>query len=105
MKDDPTDIRGLQRRDRESDEERRRKRLLELADLQAVLQTAAGRRFVWAQMERAGVFRTSFDNSGSVTAFNEGRRTIGLMLLADLQATKDLRELWHQAQEEAIGGD
>ena len=35
-------------------------------------------------LEEAGVHRTSFNHSGSVMAFNEGRRHIGLYLLAEI---------------------
>lgn len=56
----------------------------ELQDFSMLLATRPGRRFVWRLLSLTGVFRTSFDNSGSVTAFNEGQRNIGLRLLADV---------------------
>lgn len=55
-----------------------------LADMAMLLSTRPGRRFVWSLMADCGIFRSSFDNSGSVTAFNEGRREIGLRVLADV---------------------
>lgn len=55
-----------------------------LSDMALLLSTRPGRRFVWGLMSDCGIFRTSFDNSGSVTAFNEGRREIGLRVLADV---------------------
>ena len=43
-----------------------------------------GRRFVWSLLGQAGVFRSSMASSAELTAFNEGRRDIGLALLADV---------------------
>lgn len=57
----------------------------ELNDLRAVLETRPGRRVVWRQLQRAGVFRTSFAQGiPDRTAFNEGRRDMGLALLAEI---------------------
>jgi hypothetical protein len=58
----------------------------EIADLKAILSTAHGRRLWWRVLDKAGVLRTSFDHSGSVTAFNEGRRSIGLWAWAEMES-------------------
>lgn len=55
----------------------------ELADIRAVLSTHHGRRFFWRYLAECGVFRTSFTGN-STTFFNEGKRDIGLRLMADL---------------------
>lgn len=54
-------------------------------DLLAVMGSAEGRRFVWELIGTAGVFRQSFGPDALATAFSEGRRSIGLELLARLQ--------------------
>ncbi len=81
---DPTDLKR-QERDAEADEalgrERRRK---ELEDLRWLLGHPQGRRLVSRCLDEAGVFRSSFNHSGSLMAFNEGRRHIGLWLTAEL---------------------
>lgn len=81
---DPTDLKR-QEREAEADEakarERRRK---ELEDLRWLLGHPQGRRIVTRLLEEAGVFRSSFNTSGSVMAFSEGRRHIGLFLTAEL---------------------
>ena len=81
---DPTDLKR-QERDAEADEavarERRRK---ELEDLRWLLGHPQGRRLASRVLDEAGVFRSSFNHSGSLMAFNEGRRHIGLWLTAEL---------------------
>ncbi len=66
-------------------EKNRQRREEETNDLRAVLSSASGRRFVWRLLERSGVFRSSFNAvSDSYTAFNEGRRNLGLRVLNDI---------------------
>lgn len=81
---DPTDLKR-QERDAEADEavdrERRRK---ELEDLRWLLGHPQGRRLAGRVLDEAGVFRSSFNHSGSLMAFNEGRRHIGLWLTGEL---------------------
>ena len=50
-------------------------------DLQAVLTSESGRRFLWYLMHRAHVFRSSFTGN-SETFFREGERSMGLFVLA-----------------------
>lgn len=59
-------------------------RLQELQDVTEILKTAPGQRFLWKYLDSCGVFRTSYDSSGSKINFNEGVRSVGLMLLADI---------------------
>jgi hypothetical protein len=81
---DPTDLKR-QERDAEADEagvrESRRK---ELDDLRWLLGHPQGRRIVSRLLDEAGVFRSSFNHSGSVMAFSEGRRHMGLFLTGEL---------------------
>lgn len=82
--DDPTDLRQ-QERDAEADSvvarERRRR---ELDDLRWLLGHPQGRRISLRLLDEAGVFRSSFNHSGSVMAFSEGKRHIGLFLTGEL---------------------
>lgn len=81
---DPTDLKR-QEREAEADEavarERRRK---ELDDLRWLLGHPQGRRIIGRLLDEAGVFRSSFNHSGSVMAFSEGRRHMGLFITAEL---------------------
>lgn len=64
----------------------KRGRQLELQDVAFILSDKRGRRFFWRYLSSCGVFTSSADNSGSWTYFNEGKRAVGLQLLADLDA-------------------
>lgn len=56
-------------------------------DLRAVMSTPAGRRFVWHIIDdMAGTFGKSFTGEPLSSAFNEGRRSIGLNLMNEAQA-------------------
>lgn len=54
-------------------------------DIKWLLSSPRGRRLVWWLLGITGVFRTSFNASGSTTFFNEGSRNVGLQLLAKVQ--------------------
>lgn len=81
---DPTDI-LRQEREAEADEAvARESRRKELDDLRWLLAHPQGRRIAGRIFGETGVFRSSFNHSGSVMAWNEGRRQIGLWLTAEL---------------------
>lgn len=81
---DPTDLKRIER-DAEAEQagalDRRRK---ELDDLRWLLAHPQGRRIATRLLDEAGVFRSSFNHSGSIMAFNEGKRHIGLFLTGEL---------------------
>lgn len=66
------------------DEDQRRERELEREDLQRVMWTEWGRRFVYRHLSRAGVYRLSYNGNVNDTVFNEGQRNMGLMLISEL---------------------
>lgn len=55
-----------------------------LLDIEAVITTPHGARFIWRILEKAGVHRTCFDPDSAVMAMLEGQRNIGLMVLGDI---------------------
>jgi hypothetical protein len=69
-------------------------------DLRWLMGDLRGRRFLWELLGRAGIFRGSMGPSAEVTAFNEGRRDLGLVVLADLMRV--CPELYARMQAEAI---
>lgn len=64
--------------------EQKRARDGDLADLLYVMTDPAGRRFMHKLLSASGLYRTSFDADPHKTSFNEGRRNIGLALMADI---------------------
>lgn len=54
-------------------------------DLAFVMSEYAGRRFIWKLLTKAGVFRTTYvAGSFDLTAMQEGRRSMGLELMAEI---------------------
>ena len=60
------------------------KRKQRVEDFKWLMAHAQGRRIVSRLLEESGVHRTSFNHSGSVMAFNEGKRHLGLYLMAEI---------------------
>jgi len=81
---DPFDLRAQQAASALVDEATRLKRQTEVEDLKFIMSTKQGRRYVWRQLERYGVFRTSFSSDPLIMAYNEGSRNQGLGLIADI---------------------
>lgn len=75
---DPEQVRDAGRR--ESLEEKQRK-----ADLAALMQLPAGRRFLYWLLETCGLYRTSFNTDPLRMALREGERNIGLRLMTALE--------------------
>ena len=72
---------------RQSDEDRRARDFRdEVDELNWVMSDPRGRRFVWRQVQRDGVYLLSFvqGDPGRV-AFNEGRRSVGIALLTQVR--------------------
>ncbi len=56
------------------------------AQLRTVLSTPAGKAFVWRLLTNVtGVFGPSFSSDPALTAFNEGKRSVGLALMKEAQ--------------------
>jgi len=76
-------------------------RELSVADgLKDCLKTKQGRDFVWDILSVTGVFRSSFTGN-AVTFFNEGRRDVGLQLLARITklCPERLTEMMREGQQ------
>lgn len=81
---DPTDLRGQELAAEAQEVVAAEHLRREQDDLRWLLGHPQGRRISQRLMEQTGIYRTSFNHSGSVMAFNEGRRDIGLWFTAQL---------------------
>lgn len=70
--------------DRKQKEKRGHER--ELEDMQRLLASPEFRRFAWRYLGKCKVFETVFNSHGGLMNLNEGMRTVGLMLLAEITA-------------------
>jgi hypothetical protein len=71
-------------KNKESRQEAQRRRDREIEDLRTLIKRPEGRRVLWRILETCGVFKASFSLNSVQTGFNEGKRDVGLVLLADL---------------------
>jgi hypothetical protein len=84
MSYDPTDIRSQERTKADTDLRNRLSQDTEKGDLKWLMGSKRGRRIVWRFLERAGVFRLSFNTNAMQMAFAEGNRNSGLNMLAQI---------------------
>jgi hypothetical protein len=75
---DPTDIRSQEREKADADLRAKLKRETEEADFKRLMSCKWGRRIVWRILDRAGMFKLSFNTNAMMMAFNEGRKNEGL---------------------------
>jgi hypothetical protein len=83
---DPLDTRSQERAKAEKDLSAKLARESEEADLKWLMGSKRGRRIVWRFLDRAGVFRLSFNTNAMQMAFAEGNRNEGLRMLAQIHA-------------------
>lgn len=81
---DPTDLNRLAREAEAEEAGARERRRKELEDLRWWLGHPQGRRIAARLLEQTGLYRSSFNHSGSVMAFQEGKRDIGLFIMSEL---------------------
>jgi hypothetical protein len=83
---DPFDLRAQERALKDHDDKARNARQVEQEDVKWLMSSKRGRRIVWRLLEQTGIFRSSFTGN-SETFFREGMRNVGLMLMAQINAT------------------
>ncbi len=83
---DPLDIRSQERTQAEAEERALLAAQIEIDDVKWLMSNKRGRRFMARLLERAGVWRLSFNTNALTMAFNEGTRNEGLRLLAQITA-------------------
>ena len=83
---DPFDIRGQEREAEDDELSTRIAQGLEDSDTKWLMSSAKGRRIAWRLLDRAGVFRLSFNTNAMQMAFSEGNRNEGLKLLGQIHS-------------------
>lgn len=78
---DPLDLRGQEALNEDRAEREKRNEQTEVSDLQWQMGDKRGRRIVYRALERAGVWRLSFNTNALSMAFAEGMRNEGLRLM------------------------
>lgn len=84
MSNDPTDLRGQERAKAEAERRDKLTRETEEGDIKWLMSSKRGRRIVWRFLDRAGVFRLSFNTNAMAMAFAEGNRNEGLRLMGQI---------------------
>lgn len=84
---DPTDIPAQEAARAKKDLRERLAREEESNDVKWLMSSKRGRRFLWRLLQRAGVYRLSFNTNAMAMAFAEGNRNLGLALLDQIHAT------------------
>ena len=70
---------------------REKRRAREASDLAKILNMREGRRFIWRILSMAGVFALSYvSEQPHETIFNEGKRSVGNLLLKDIPPETEL---------------
>lgn len=71
-------------------------------DFRWLMSSKRGRRIVWRLLDQAGVFRSSFNPTAMIMAFNEGNRNYGNRMLALVH--NHCPELYPQMMKENTNG-
>ena len=79
---DPLDTTSLDKARKEVSTKDKLTQQSEVEDIKWLMSSTRGRRMVWRQLERAGVYRLSFNTNSMTMAFAEGARNEGLRLLS-----------------------
>ncbi len=83
---DPLDLRGQERAAEDAKHRERITQATEVDDFKWLMGSKRGRRIVWRLLDRAGVFRLSFNTNAMHMAFAEGNRNEGLRILAQIHS-------------------
>jgi hypothetical protein len=81
---DPLDTSSLDKARKDSGAKEKLALQTEAEDVKWLMSSKRGRRILWRQLERAGVFKLSFNTNSMTMAFAEGARNEGLRLLASI---------------------
>jgi hypothetical protein len=78
---DPLDTAALDKERKAAKDGEKAKSQTDAEDIKWLMSSKQGRRILWGMLERAGVYRLSFNTNSMTMAFAEGARNEGLRLL------------------------
>ncbi len=81
---DPLDLERIEQSAEERDLRAKLEAKVENDDFMWLMSSKRGRRIVWRTLERAGIYRTSFDSDAMLMSLNEGRKQEGLRLTGQI---------------------
>jgi hypothetical protein len=84
---DPTSPRALEREHQRHAEVEQRKRLAKAERIKWLMSNPRGRQVMWDLLADASPWAQTFSTNAMQMAFNEGKRSVGIDLLAYLQLT------------------
>jgi len=84
MEHDPTDFEGEEIAQAEKAVRSKSARDVEDADFKWLMGSRRGRRIVWRRLDRAGIFRSSFNSNSMAMAFAEGCKNDGLRIIGQI---------------------
>ena len=90
MADKEIDVYGIDEANKESQKEYEKLQDRKEDDVRKVLKTPEGRRLLLEIITESGVVHASFSQNSMVTAFNEGKRDIGLFLLKKIDKVEPM---------------
>lgn len=96
---DPLDIGSLEQAREKSGAKDKLTQQTEADDIKWLMSSKRGRRILWRQLERAGVYKLSFNTNSMSMAFAEGARNEGLRLITLIH--RHCAELYPQMIKEA----
>lgn len=81
---DPTDLQGQIEDEEKRKARAKREEVLAADDLRWLMGTKRGRRMMWRDLEKAGVFNSPFDTNAMTMAFKAGNKQAATEKLADI---------------------
>ena len=81
---DPFDLQSQDKAAADNSDKSKLAHQIEIDDMKWLMSNKRGRRFVCRLLERAGVWRISFNTNALTMAFNEGQRNEGLRLMSQI---------------------
>jgi hypothetical protein len=83
---DPVDLNSKDEAKKKRDIREKLEQATEDGDIRWLMGSRRGRRIVWRLLERAGVFRLTFNTNAMTMAFAEGNRNFGNHMLMQIHA-------------------